>query len=401
MSFIAVALACLLVIGLLERRRHQRNIDAIPLRINVNGTRGKSTVTRLITGALAEAGKRTVGKTTGSAARLIFSDRDEEQPLIRRLEGPNIREQRLVVKQAAARGTEILVSECMAVLPDYQVAFQRHLLQANVGLITNVLEDHLLELGPTLDEIAEAYTVTIPYRGTLILAEGPYTDYFAEVARRRHTAVIVARSERVSADYLQQFDYLVLPEHVALALAVSDIVGIDEHIALRGMRHAHPDPYATRILPLGPAESPAYFVNGFAANDPTSTLAIWRHVVNTGYASPHLTAVINCRGDRFDRTKQFVRDVLPALPADTVAAIGQLTNPVVDAYEHGRLNCDRLLNLEGMSPDEVYAAVTEALEDRVIFGVGNIHGAGVPLVERLSERSRAYRATLGGARVRQ
>ncbi|EQB50246.1 hypothetical protein CGLO_10329 [Colletotrichum gloeosporioides Cg-14] len=51
----------MLGIGFIEKKRHQKNIDALPVRVNINGIRGKSTVTRLTTGILMEAGYKTVG----------------------------------------------------------------------------------------------------------------------------------------------------------------------------------------------------------------------------------------------------------------------------------------------------------------------------------------------------
>lgn len=48
-----------------------------------------------------------------------------------------------------------IVNECMAVNPDYQIVFQEKLLKANVGVIVNVMEDHMETLGPTLDEVAK------------------------------------------------------------------------------------------------------------------------------------------------------------------------------------------------------------------------------------------------------
>ena len=45
----------------------------IPIRIHVNGTRGKSSVTRLIAAGLRAGGKRTFAKTTGTAPRVIDS----------------------------------------------------------------------------------------------------------------------------------------------------------------------------------------------------------------------------------------------------------------------------------------------------------------------------------------
>ena len=52
------ALALVLIIsGLLEFRAHQLVLSNIPVRIHVNGTRGKSSVTRLIAAGL-RAGER-------------------------------------------------------------------------------------------------------------------------------------------------------------------------------------------------------------------------------------------------------------------------------------------------------------------------------------------------------
>lgn len=164
MYLIIIFSLLLLILGIREKATHQKNVEAIPLRINVNGIRGKSTVTRLITGILAEAEYQVIGKTTGTAARMIYWNSPEETPIIRRPEGPNIGEQRRVVSQVATLGANALVSECMAVNPDYQIIFQKQMVQANVGVIVNVLEDHMDVMGPTLDNIAEAFTATIPYQ---------------------------------------------------------------------------------------------------------------------------------------------------------------------------------------------------------------------------------------------
>ena len=76
-----VALAgCVLWQGIVAWR-HRRLLRAIPVRIHVAGTRGKSTTTRLIAAALRAGGRRVVAKTTGSEPRLILPDgRDEIWP---------------------------------------------------------------------------------------------------------------------------------------------------------------------------------------------------------------------------------------------------------------------------------------------------------------------------------
>ncbi|MDQ0338519.1 poly-gamma-glutamate synthase PgsB/CapB [Caldalkalibacillus uzonensis] len=378
MFYILLFLAILLGLGIWEKRRHQKNLDAIPIRVNVNGVRGKSTVTRLITGILTEAGLKTVGKTTGTSARMIYWFTDEEKPIIRRLEGPNIREQKMVVAEAAELGAEALVSECMAVHPDYQITFQQDMLQANVGVIVNVLEDHMDVLGPTLDEVAQAFTATIPYDGHLVITDGPYRSYFEQVAMERNTQVIVADPSRITEDYLRQFTYVCFPDNAAIALAVAQALGIDEETAKRGMLKAHPDPGALRVLPLG---DHSFFVNGFAANDAASTLNIWQRIQELGYPTADPMVIMNCRPDRVDRTEQFAADVLPHIETDILVLVGQSTGPIRRAYEEGKIPARQMLDLDGCTTEEVIEQIGDKLAGRVIYGVGNIHGTGEPLIE--------------------
>ena len=58
LSFIVIILITISLVayGIIEYRRHQNIIYEIPIRIHVNGTRGKSSVTRLI-GAGLRAGR--------------------------------------------------------------------------------------------------------------------------------------------------------------------------------------------------------------------------------------------------------------------------------------------------------------------------------------------------------
>ena len=49
-------------LGILESLWHQRFLHSIPLRIHVNGTRGKSGVTRLIAAGLRAGGLRTCAR---------------------------------------------------------------------------------------------------------------------------------------------------------------------------------------------------------------------------------------------------------------------------------------------------------------------------------------------------
>ncbi len=79
---LAAGAAFLTSLGYLESWAHRRALNRIPIRIHVNGTRGKSSVTRLIAAGLRAGGIRTCAKTTGTLPRMIMPD-GTEYPVFR------------------------------------------------------------------------------------------------------------------------------------------------------------------------------------------------------------------------------------------------------------------------------------------------------------------------------
>ena len=73
-SLIVIVTLGLIVYGIREFQKHQTNIYSIPIRIHVNGTRGKSSVTRLIGAGLREGNIKTITKVTGTFPRLILEN---------------------------------------------------------------------------------------------------------------------------------------------------------------------------------------------------------------------------------------------------------------------------------------------------------------------------------------
>ena len=367
----------------------KRNVEKIPIRVNINGIRGKSTVTRLITSILTEAGYKTVGKTTGTAARMIYWFQDDEDIIVRQPQGANIGEQLKVLQKAADLNAEALVCECMAVNPDYQKVFQFRMLEANIVVIVNVLEDHLDVMGPTLDQIAQAFGATIPYNGFLITIDCAYTNYFKQIAKERNTKVIIADNSKITDEYLAKFDYMIFPDNASLALAVGEALGIDEETCFKGMLNAHPDPGAMRITRIGDENLNCTFVNGFAANDPQSTVNIWERVKELEYNTEDPIVIMNCREDRVDRTEIFVSDVFPKIQTHTLVAIGEVSEPITTAFNNGQFpNVKNYINLEYAEPDKIMETLTPLLKDRMVFGVGNIHGQGEAFIEKLLSMAR-------------
>src|SRR5690606_30516118 len=161
--------AALISAGGAELALHRRNLARIPIRVHVNGTRGKSSVTRLTAAALREAKIVTCAKTPGTLARMILPD-GRELPIFRPA-GANIIEQRRIVAAAAANGARALVVECMALQPELQSLSEFKMVRATHAVITNARPDHLDVMGPTEADVAWALSGMVPVGGKLYTAE--------------------------------------------------------------------------------------------------------------------------------------------------------------------------------------------------------------------------------------
>lgn len=377
-------LVLITVFGIFEKKRNQKNLEKLMLRINVNGIRGKSTATRMITSVLWEAGFKAIGKTTGTAARMMFWDTDREQEVKRLPKGVSIGEQLRVIDKAVEYGADSLVCECMAVKPVYQSVYQHQIIKADITVIVNVLEDHLDEMGPTTKQISEAFADTIPYNGRVVIPDCEFTPYFKKVARERNTKYFVINDDEVDDSVLDLFDYRLFKHNIAVALAAADAMGIDRDTAMRGILKAHPDPGALRVYSLKNSFGEYKLVNAFAANEPESTLDIW-NVVSQEYKEAETPVILmNCRPDRVDRTRQFVNDFFPKIPNAVLIAVGENTKGITRAYEKGKLsNVVRYLNFDKQNPDKVISEINSLLPGKLLICVGNIHGHGELVLDEL------------------
>ena len=316
---------------------------------------------------------------------MIYWNKEDEEVIQRNGLGANIKEQIDVVDKARKAGAEALVCECMAVRPEYQDVYQNQIFKSNITVIVNVLEDHLDVMGPTTDEIALAFTNTIPYDGYLVVDNGPYVEYFTKVCKERNTQIVVADNSKIPEGLMEQFKYTIFEDNISLALAVADILKIDEETAFKGMLAANPDPGAATITEYENEGAKSIFVNGFAANEPSSTLAIWDKIKEKLPNTDRPVVLFNGREDRVDRTDQFIEDCFPYLQDDvTLVAMGEGSDHITKAIESGKLNnIKEYIDLSDLEVDELIKELYSLTKDRVMFGVGNIHGDADELLQKM------------------
>jgi hypothetical protein len=112
---------------------------------------------------------------------------------------------------------------------------------------------------------------------------------------------------------------------------------------------------------------------------------IWNHISSLGYPVKNPIVVLNCRPDRVDRTIQYSEDVLPNMEIGTLIVLGQSTKPIKEAFDKGKIKAESYKNYEGIPTIEAFRHIEDNLSDRVIFCVGNIHGAGEEFIELVTD----------------
>ena len=377
-SSLIIILTVLIFLGILENYYHNRSLAKIPIRIHVNGARGKSSVTRLIASGLRAGGIVTMGKTTGSAPRII--DKEGKDLIIHRLRSASIGEQVKLIRNFSSKNIEALVIECMAVEPQYQWVAEQKMIKSTISVITNVRPDHLDEMGSTMSDISYSLSNTIPFNGLLITAERDYCSQLEEISDQRNTIINIVDSNNISDKYLSKFPYLEHADNIAIALEVCKNLGIDSKIALDGMLKTPPDPGALIIWKLLFGKRNNQFVSAFAANDPKSTLQIWKLLENRIGGSSSCI-FLNTRLDRMYRTNQLINLVLKEIKPESIIIRGDSLpgNLISDIKNQGI----KLKIFNNKTSPEVVVNYFKTLDNQFIMGIGNIVGWGEEFVNNL------------------
>jgi gamma-polyglutamate synthase len=397
-TLLIVLLAGVLVFLIIEMVRHRAALRRIPIRIHVNGTRGKSSVTRLIAAGLRAGGIRTFAKTTGSAAKFIHTDGTEE-PVVRR-SSPNIREQTGIVRQAAGENAEALVIECMAIRPDLQRISEKRIVHSTIGVITNVRPDHLEVMGPHLGDVARALSGTIPRGGTTFVTDSGFNDFFERTARRRGSTLhVTSGKSEPTAEEMRGFRHVEIPENVALALDVCAEVGIERATALEGMHQVIPDVGATTLFNLSRAGKQLLFANAFAANDPHSTAFLWRllgmdapqgsRFVEAGPGEVEAGILISNRADRMRRAVDLAEIFEKQIHASWYLVAGQQAPAFIEQAARMKVPRQKLINMGNRAPGEVLDKLFELTKKQtMVLGIGNIGGFGMEFIQLLEKEGK-------------
>ncbi|MGB9824675.1 MAG: poly-gamma-glutamate synthase PgsB [Candidatus Hydrothermia bacterium] len=368
--------------GLVEWHLHLKNISKIPIRIVVNGTRGKSTVTRLIAAGLKGGGFKVMAKTTGTKPRMVINN-ETEVPVVR-LGRANIREQLKIFREAVKNNVEATVFENMSLRPDLQYVEESVIVKPQIVVITNVRSDHLDVMGPTLEDIARNFMNAVPRNAIVFTAERELFPLLETLARNKGIRIIASSEEEVSDEEMLKFSYVEHKENVALALKVCQHLGVDRQKALEEMYKYIPDPGVLRRHYINFKGKKAVLYNAMAANDPDSTFLIYQRIPKN---SENFYILMNCRSDRIDRSKQMAELVANKIPAKHYFITGGSTYVFVNYAKKYGINKNLITDLGGKSFEEIFDTISTVIQDNsIILAIGNTVGYGEELIKFLLEK---------------
>ena len=368
-----------------EKQNHNNFRKKIPLVIHINGTRGKSSVTRLIAAGLRKGGKKTIAKTTGSAPRIILENGDEI-PIVRYL-NPNIKEQLKIFRFAAKRNIDALILECMAITPEYQWITEHKMIKSNIGVITNVRPDHLDLMGPGLKNVAFSLCNTLPKNGIAFTCEEKLLPLMQRFGKKRNTNLELVKSDFVSEKDVNDFSYIEHKENVAIALKICEKCNVPKETAIKGMKRVNPDIGAAKLFKIKIKEKEIFFINIFAANDPESTQSIIKYSKKLHPNINFVGIILNTRADRLFRSKQLIR-MLKNIQFDFLYLIGEQTSAMKTYARKHKISSQKIVDLGWIDGKNLEKEIKKIKEDKILLsGIGNMGGNGKIIVDFFKERN--------------
>ena len=366
MWLVLVLFITVLVLGIVENAVLKKRIERIPVRILVNGTRGKSSVTRMLVAALNGCGIRTFGKTTGSEARFILPDLSEEE--VPRKKGiMMVREHSMLFKKAALQNCKAIVCECMAIREENQRLIGDKLFRPAITVITNARVDHVDQMGDTERETASVLCGSVGKSSDVFTSD----SVVADVLKGRDCKVhLVGPLAEEALPWLERFCFPVHAENLALVIEVCRSLGLKDEDVLNAVVKTVPDCGMT-----GDMEVDGHLViNGFASNDAASAGRLLE-----GLDMNEVTVIYNNRSDREFRLKMFA-----ALFAD--AGVTDLT-VIGDNVNKCRRCFAKVLGYEAVREGCGQSDADIGMSRRTVVCMGNIKGAGQALLQYCAGRN--------------
>lgn len=351
-----------IILLLLEVLIHNTRLRSIPVRIAVSGTRGKTSVTRMLASILRQSGRVVLAKTTGTEAMYILPDGTEKE--IKRSGQPNILEQKKLIRKAAQLKAEFLVVEIMSIHPENHKAETFSLIKPHYTILTNLWPDHLdAAQGKNMDFI---YRNDIYPGSSLVIPQDELTNSLRGIVSKRKVKLITVDPSPLSS----------LNQEIAAKL--SRELGVSDSFLAKGISKSKMDKGEASAFEFPGNGGHVIFINAFAANDPLSgSMMIDSIKRSNNWQDYPVYGLLSFRADRGERSFQW----LDFLKSGALEKFDRL----YFTGSHGRV-FKRKLKCGYLFKDHDPESITKSIIDQssgpcLVFGLVNIGGTGMRLLK--------------------
>lgn len=321
-----------------------RQLENVDYRVLVTGSRGKSSVVRLLHAAFESIGIESWARITGVEPREL---QPSGERLIQRTAGAHVEEMRWWLKRLSPTAGAVVL-ENSAVTPEFQ-GLAAQWLKPDITVFTNDAADHQEAWGSEPRAAAVVLAESVPEAGQVVLPASLENDsVLTRLLERRSCSLFFAPRAGENPTDVKSIN-------LGLAVEVIRRLGLPDEPALAAMESHSGDCYDFRVVNRGGAE----LALAFSANDLSSTRKLFDSL---GWDPMETCLVYNHRRDRPERFRAFAEWLRPGNWRDRLI-IGDRP-PGLRAAGFRKLK-------DGKSLESLFKP-----GDRV-FGCGNI--AGLPL----------------------
>jgi poly-gamma-glutamate synthase PgsB/CapB len=269
----------------------------------------------------------------------------------------------------------------MSISPELQRLESRFFNPA-IYVITNIRDDHRESMGVSLDEQAEGMISAIPEDSTVVTASGKYSRKIREAAEKNGCRVIVVGKEGSGIMNREIPDHL-FRENVELACRAAEAAGVDFEKALGSIIRAGGG-VGDKLIRVENEKGSFCFVDGFSVNDSESAEIFVDYWTGRLSIKGKFSVILNTRSDRPTRSVSFARWLAGSGRISNIALTGSHSPAARRALLRAGFPAGDIRIWKNRDISMAGALVTGICDNNsVVFGFGNIHGAGFDIPEIL------------------
>jgi len=294
-AFYIIFFILLLIYLALEYFKLKQIVQKIPVRILVNGTRGKSTTVRILYQILKENKYQVIAKTTGDFPEVIYPDGKKTK--IRRFAPASIIENVALLRKWAKIKPNAVVMECMALLPENQGILTNSIFQPTHILLTNILNDHNDVMGENKYDIYRVITESFSDTSKIFLLKE--LDEFFE--KYKNINYINTESFPVKFSNIPQ---AIIDRNWSLVKSFTEFLKFNAQESKRIFQQDWHQ--INESIKIKSKNLNFEFWNLFSVNDTDTAGQLFTLIKSTMPENSGKVLIFNTRDDRPLRTKQFV-----------------------------------------------------------------------------------------------